>query len=421
MRSLLTALLAWTLGLLARLTLVKYNPKIIGVTGTVGKTSTKEAITAVLRSEKRVRSNAANFNNELGMALAILSDARTIYRPVSLFWLGVIIRSIAQLVFRSFKYPEVLVLEYGADKPGDIDRLIKIARPDIAVVTAIGEVPSHVEFYAGPKSVAKEKGKLVKAVGPAGFVVLNHDDITVLDMKSLARGRVVTFGFLEGADVRVFNYEYAFREDFPEGIAFKMSYGGGYVPMKLHNCFGRAQAYAAAAASTVGLIFEMNLITVADAFVSYKAPPGRMRLFAGMKQSLVLDDTYNASPLSMRAALETLRDLPAKRKVAVLGDMLEIGRYALEAHSAIGGIVRTTCDALFTVGPRAKFIAEAAEAAGMDKAMIFRFDIAEDAAPAVNTFLQKGDLVLAKGSRAIHLERVVREIIGIPGERIKGQ
>lgn len=419
MRSTLITLLTRVAAMLARMTLARYHPKIVGVTGTVGKTSTKEAISAVLSAEKRVRSNAANFNNELGLSLAILSDAKTIYRPAALFWFGVIIQSIIQLIVRSSKYPEVLVLEYGADKPGDIDRLVAIARPDIAVVTAIGEVPAHVEFYAGAKAVAKEKSKLVKAVSPSGFVVLNHDDLTVLDMKLAARGRVVSFGFLEGSDVRVLNYEYSYREDFPEGIAFKVNYGGGYVPVKIRNCFGRAHAYAAVAAAAVGLIFEFNLITVADALATYKPLPGRMRLFAGIKQSLVLDDSYNASPLSMRAALETLKELPAKRKVAILGDMLEIGRYAMEAHSSIGEIAADVCDLLITVGPRAKFIAEAARNKGMDQKKIISFDVVSDAVPHMHEKIESGDLVLVKASRAIHLERIVRELIYIPGEKIK--
>jgi len=159
-------ILRFTLKSLARATLRKYQPGIIGVTGSVGKTSAKLAIGAVLGKYRKTRVSPANFNNEIGLPLTILSDYSAI--TGRLFWLRVILSSIKNLVLRA-DYPEILVLEYGADKPGDLNYLLSIAQPQIGVITAVGEIPVHVEFYSGPEEVAREKAKLVESLSSSGI------------------------------------------------------------------------------------------------------------------------------------------------------------------------------------------------------------------------------------------------------------
>jgi UDP-N-acetylmuramoyl-tripeptide--D-alanyl-D-alanine ligase len=414
---------------LSRLTIARYRPRVVGVTGSVGKTSTKRAIVAVLARSRRVRmAEGGNLNNELGMSIAVLGEwsadelklvsrdqpAGTASFRKLIFWLKVILTGAWRIMVKSKRYPEVLILEYGADRPGDILRLMRIVRPDIGIVTAIGDKPVHVEFYTGPEAVAREKARLIERLLPGNSAVLNHDDDTVDSLRDHTRGRVMTYGFNEGADLRVARLENRTENGIPVGISFKFEYGGSSVPVQIDGVFGKAPAYAAAAAACVGLIFGMNLVTISEALADYMPAPSRMELLPGIKRALVIDDSYNASPLSMYEAIETLQELPAPRKIAVLGDMLEIGKYTIEAHEGIGRRVADVADVVVSVGPRAKFIALTARESGMKKNDIYSFDTAEEAIQPLTHLMKQGDLVLVKGSHAMGLDTVVNAITAEP-------
>lgn len=393
---------------LAILTRKKYKPTIIGITGSVGKTSTKEAIYMVLKNERKTRRSQGNFNNEIGLPLTILGD----YHEIKgfFFWPKVFWKSFWQLVFTNKNYPEILVLEMAADRPGDITYLNKIAQPQIGVITAIGEIPVHVEFYSSPEAVAREKAKLIEELPAKGFAVLNCDDPVVWSLRHRTRAHLVSYGFSEEAQIQVVNWEWKIEEGKIEGMTFKISYGGTLIPFRLKKTFGEPQIYAATAAIAVGLIFGINLVKISEALEEYEPLVGRGRLLKGVKNSLILDDSYNASPLSMRAALETLKSLPAKRKVAVLGDMLEIGKYSTEVHQAIGEIAGKIVDILFCIGPRAKFIAEKAIDVGLNPNCVKTFENSERAKKIVEREIKNGDLILVKGSHAMALEKIIEEI-----------
>ena len=425
MKQLAITILSALLRQLARLIIWRFRPGIVGVTGSVGKTSAKLAIAAVLSAERSVRWSKGNLNNELGLPLAILGDWKEQQLALvsrgepagerrlekAFFWLKVILLSAFRIVFgRRSGYPEILVLEYGADRPGDIKSLLDIARPNLSVITAVGDVPVHVEFYSGPEEVAREKARLIECLPSSSYAILNYDEERVSALADRTRAHVLTFGFDKGADVRIANLENRSEGERPVGVAFKLEYGGSHVPVRIDGVFGKSHAYASAAAACVGIIFGLNLIKISEALGAYKPAHGRMELVPGVKYTYIVDDCYNASPLSMRSALETLKTLPGKRKVAVLGDMLEIGKYAMDAHEQIGKIAAETSDHLVTVGPRGKFIAEGARKAGMNKRNIQSFDLAEEARAPVQELIRKGDLILIKGSRGIHLEKVVEEI-----------
>ena len=395
---------------LAIWTIRKYDPGIIAVTGTVGKTSTKEAIYTVLRKYRRVRKSSGNFNNEFGLPLTILGDWTKIEGKY--FWLRVILASLFRLAIR-WRYPELLILEYAADKPGDLKYLLDIAKPQIGIVTAIGDIPVHVEFYSGPEAVAREKAKLIEGLSVTNFAILNYDDGAVWDMKDRTRAHLMTYGFNEGAIIQITNFETRMDGEKPGGISFKLNYGNNFVPVRLDGCFGKAQAYATAAAACVGLAFGLNLVKIAEALLEYQAPPRRGKLVEGIKHTWLIDDSYNASPLSMEVAIHTVESLEATRKIAVLGDMLELGKYTKEAHEEIGGLVPKVFDILVTVGARAKFIAEGAVEAGMAQKNIYCLDTAEEAGLEVQKIMRKGDLILVKASRAIELDKVVEEIRAI--------
>ena len=428
MDSLAVKIIRPVLMFLARLTIARYHPRVIGVTGSVGKTSTKRAVAAVLAKDRRLRMSEGNLNNEMGLSLTILgdwgaSDLKLVSRdqPAGtakfrklIFWGKAIVLGAWRIIIKSKKYPEVLILEYGADRPGDILRLMRVARPEIAIVTAVGDVPVHVEFYVGPEAVAREKGRLIERLSPWEFAVLNHDDDFVSSLAERTRAHVVTYGFEAGADLRVVRLENRVSDGIPAGISFNFEYEGSSVPVRIDGVFGKAPAYAAAAAACVGLVSGMNLVAISEALEDYAPAPSRMELLPGIKRTFVIDDSYNASPLSMYAALDTLQGLAASRKIAVLGDMLEIGKYTIEAHENIGRRVADVADVLVTVGARAKFIAEAAHAAGMNASHIYSFDTAEEAIQPVTHFMKQGDLVLVKGSHAMGLDTVVRAIMAEP-------
>ncbi len=400
-------ILQWMLKKLAQATIWRYRPGIIAVTGSVGKTSTKIAIATVLKAQRSVRFARGNFNNELGVPLTILGD----YEKIEgfLFWPTVILEAIRRIIVKE-EYPEILILEYGIDRPHDMKHLVSIARPNIGVMTAIGDVPVHVEFFDSPEALAREKARLIESLPVGGFAILNGDSDIVMGLTTRTRARVVTYGFGKGVDIAISNFANRVSGDRPVGISFRIEYAGTAATVTMDNVFGKSYAYAAAAGAAVGLAFGMHLTPIADALREYEPATSRMELIPGLKDTFILNDAYNASPLSMRAALDTLRDLPGKRKIAVLGDMLEIGKYAMGSHEAIGEEASKVADILITVGSRAKFIAEGARKAGMKKTAIYSFENTEETHPQLQEVMRKGDLVLLKASHSIGLESLVEKV-----------
>ena len=401
------------LRILAAAVLKKYRPYVIAVTGSVGKTSTKEAIFAVSKSfEPKTRRSFANYNTEIGVPLTILSEKEKIRGFRS--WLKVILKGLTLLALR-LDYPKILILEMAADRPGDIKYLTEFVKPNVGVVTAIGEIPVHVEFFSGPKAVAREKAVLIESVAPSGRSILNYDDEVVLEMKEKSRARVLTFGFSPEADVKATNYEMRSPASGDQaGISFKLEYGGSFVPARLYDVFGKQAVYAVLAAASCGLVLGMNLVEISEALKNYQSPPGRMRIIKGIKNAWIIDDTYNASPLSTTAALEALRAIEGKRKIAVLGDMREIGKYSEEAHQTIGEKAAEFADLLFTVGEKARFIKSAAIQYGLSEEKIFHFDTQEEAGRALQNAVKQEDIILIKGSRAMKMEKIVEEIMAEP-------
>ncbi len=418
MKEIIKKVIVWKLGIIAKMYLRRYKPEIVAVTGNVGKTSTKETIAVVLGRSKRVRSGKGNLNNEFGVPLTIIGNWADDYYEAGntfWFWIRVVVVSFFGLFFQK-NYPEILVLEYGADKPGDIKRLADKFKPHVGVVTAVGEVPVHVEYFSGPEGVAKEKGRLVETLSVSDFAVLNFDDLAVLEMKERTKAKVSTYGFGDGAMVRVSNLETWTENEMPMGVSLKMNYNDSFVPFKLMGSLGKSQGYAAAAAAAVGVIFGMNLVDISEALSEYHGPKGRLKILKGIKNSIIIDDTYNASPLSTHLALETLRDLPGKRRIAVLGDMLELGKYTIKAHQEAGNMAGSFVDLLVCVGSRAKFIAESA-GNQMPAGNIHTFETSSEAKLKVKELIKEGDLVLVKGSQGMRMEKIVEEIMAEPEKK----
>ncbi len=404
------------LAVLARKILRREAPEIIGITGSVGKSSAKQAIGAVLQAKFEVRVSPKNYNTELGLPLAVLglpSGGRSAWQ-----WLSILCRGWWRSLFKIKDYPKILVLEMAADHPGDISYLINIAPPSIGVITAVGE--SHAENFGSVENVAREKQVLVLRLPKEGRAVLNRDDERVWAVKDKVKCPVLSFGFHESADVRAleFSMNYAFDAEGGCGIRFKLSAEGSTIPVFLPNVLGRQAVYAALAATAVGLVKGMNLVEIADGLRKYEPPPGRTRSIAGIKRTLLIDDSYNSSPKSAKAALEILRDIPAdgeRRKFAVLGDMLELGALSVAGHEEVGRkAVECGVDILVFVGERMGDAAKAAAAAGAPADRVFHFASNDEAGRFVQQRMKQGDVVLIKGSRGMHMETVVKELMADP-------
>ncbi|MEK7120420.1 MAG: UDP-N-acetylmuramoyl-tripeptide--D-alanyl-D-alanine ligase [Patescibacteria group bacterium] len=403
---------------LAQLVVRRYQPKVIAITGSVGKTSTKEAIRTVLEHEFKVRSAILNQNNEIGVPLTILGEQGAGKNIMG--WVTIFLHAVFLILIKSKNYPQILILEYGIDKPGDMDYLLSIAKPLVGVMTSIGEIPAHVEFFSGSKALAKEKSKMIYALPERGLAVLNFDDAVVSAMQDITDAKCVTYGFGQGADI--LGDEISILQDVEKGLlgtTFKVHAGGSFVPVRILGSFGKPQAYAILAAFGVGMFLGMNLVEISQALQKYQSLPGRTKVIPGIKNSLIIDDTYNASPLSMHAALDFLQGISASRKIVVLGDMLEIGKYSEEAHRSVGDKAKNIADFIITVGERAKFIYQEALENNFSQDNLKHFETSKEAGEFLDRIIEAGDVVLVKGSRAMRMEKVVYEIMEHPEESKK--
>ncbi len=406
------------LKVLATFVVKKYKPFIIGVTGSVGKSSTKEAIYTVLKKHFNVRASYKNYNNEIGLPLTILgkfSAVKSFLGWLMIFWHGFLL-----IVFKKSDYPKILILEMAADHPGDIAYLLKIAPPQIGIITAIG--PTHLEFFKTIENVSKEKSLIVTSLKPHQWAVLNADDKAVMALRSKISAKVLTFGFSEKADIRVVDLSLSQKlienKLKIQGLNFKLRYSGSVLPITLLESVADYQVYAILAAATVGLILDLNLLEIAEALEDFKTLPGRMKVLAGRNQSLIIDDSYNSSPKAVEKALETLAKIkisPEARKWVVLGDMLELGEVSEKAHREIGEMVaKVGCQYLIAVGQFSKEIIEGAKMGGMKLDQLFSFSDSLTAAKFLVDKIKIGDLILVKGSQGIRLERLVKEIMAEP-------
>ena len=333
---------------------------VIGVTGSVGKTSTKDLIVAALSSAKRLVANVRSFNNEQGLPVTILNAPLT---------------------------TEVLVLEMGMRGLGQIDDLCRIARPHIGVITRVGE--AHTELVGGIEGVAQAKGELIEALPPLGVAILNADDERVLAMRSRSVAPVLSYGESTGADVRITDLHL----DAHGRALFEVATPSGSASLNLSTP-GRHMAHNAAAAIAVGEALGVPLSQMVESLRSATISDRRMQMKTTRNGALLLDDCYNANPTSMAAAIETLAQIPATRKVAVLGIMAEIenpeSAYVKIAQLAQDGNIEIIAVGTDGYGSPAVSIDEAIE-------RISQYD--------------DSSAVLIKGSRVAGLERIVDAVV----------
>lgn len=396
------------LKLLAKLIIFRHKPKIIGITGSVGKTSTKEFVYQVLSKKFRVRKNIKNYNNEIGLPLTIIgmeSPGRSISGWIKLFFKSL------EVLFKK-DYPEILVLEMGIDKPGDMAYLLSIAKCDVGILTKVGY--SHLEYFKTMDKVREEKGLLVKSLGETDWAVLNYDDENVRSLAKETKANVLTYGSNDLAIVKAQNIQFrkvgsSIESDFD--VVYK-----NIVHADLEGLVGKPVVEASLAAVCVGLIFNIDLADIISSLTEIKPIPGRMNFITGQKSSIIVDDTYNASPQSTIAALNTVKEISAAgRRIAVLSDMLELGNKAEEGHREVGRrAAELGFDILIAVGRDSYFTALEAKIAGMDPNNVFYFKEHGEVPKFLVDLIQPADLILVKGSQGMRMEKIVKAIMAEP-------
>ena len=399
------------LGLITKGIIKKYNPKIIGVTGSVGKTSTKNTIFLYLNSFFNTRKNIGNLNTEFGVPLVFIGKEKGGGNSI-IGWIKIILLGIKLLFIKDNNYPEIVVVEMGADKPGDISYLTKIAKPNISVVTLIGETPVHLENYNNINDLILEKSEIVKVLGENDYSVLNFDDSYVRLMKEKTKSKVIYFGASEASDIKFFDLKYNYINEEPRGISFKVEYNSIVKEVILPFCYSNSFGYSIVSAIACGIILGINFEYLKpEIFKNLKPEKGRMNLIKSKKGFFIIDDTYNSSPASAKMAIDSMSKLKAQKRIIALGDMKELGQKSDQAHQEIGEIVFGLADFLITVGESSKKISEKSIDLGFNKNNAFHFNNSEEAIDTINNIIGAGDLLLVKGSRSMKMEKIIEKLI----------
>lgn len=409
MKKLLKKILEKKLRFSAEKILKKYRPDIIGITGSVGKTSTKEAVFQVLKKSYRVRMGEKNYNNEIGVPLTIIGAESGNSSIVG--WLKVF-QTARKLMRGKSEYPQIIILELGADRPGDIEYLVSFLKCKIGIITALGS--AHMEFFQSQNGILKEKRKLVESLSSDGYALLNADNPEIANMRKHTQAHVVTYGFSEQAEIRASEPRVT-GENHRLKTIFKLKYNQNVIPLSLQEALGEHFIYCALAGVAVGRIYGIPVLDILQSLQEFRPPRGRMRIIPGIKNTTIIDDTYNASPEAVEAALRTMRGLGAARRIVVLGDMLELGRVSEKEHVRMGeAVAQSGADVFITVGERSRDMARGAKSAGKDESTIFSFSGAEEAGKFLQERIRPNDYILVKGSQGMRMEKIVKEIMAEP-------
>lgn len=389
---------------LARRTLKKYQPKIVVIVGSIGKTSTKEAIYSVLSGRFNTRRSIKNYNNEIGVPLTIIncdSGEKSVFKWLKIFAKGILLRD--------KNYPEFLVLEMAADKKGDIKYLMDMLPKKLlkaVVLTAV--TPVHLEFFESVDNIFEEKTIAFSYLEKDGFAIFNMDNCDAYKVKEKINSKILTYGLNKNADINALEIEYD-----NSGLKFKINYKNETLSSKLKGAIADYQVYPILAGISIGICFGLKLEKMVESLQKYKILSKRMQKFEGIKNSIVIDDTYNSSPEALKKAIQALVNFPfGQRKIAVLGDMLELGQDSEKLHRQAGeAISKTKMDYLITLGEEAKYIFDEALKNNFPKDKAFYFSEKDKIIEFIKKIIQENDVILVKGSRGMEMEKIVKKII----------
>lgn len=403
----------------ARLVLKRYKPKIIAITGSVGKTLTKEAIYLVLSKKFFVRKSEKSFTTELGLPLAILGCSFGVKNPIQL--IGSILFGLRFLVYGG-KYPEWLILEIDGDKPGDFERASSILSIDILIMTAIGDVPSHVESFYDIDNYIYEEKYIINAVKRDGLIIYNKDDSQVFNLLKEIDLRKISCGIggdstIQGSDFKIL-YGNNKNYSVPTGMSFEVTKDSEKYPITIFGSIGVHNEYACLLAFAIGIEFRIPSSEIISSLGKYKSLPGRMNIITGIKDSIIIDDSYNSSPLAVFQALMVFEDLVcAGKKIVVLGDMLELGKYSADEHRKLASVIKDRASNVICVGFRMRRLAEELLNLGFNESAIMTSDSFFEAGKDLQNLLGSGDIVLIKGSQSMRMEKIVEEVMRHPEDK----
>lgn len=363
---------------LAHQVVQKLDTRIIGITGSVGKTTTKEFLYSLLSTSFPTFKSSGNFNNHLGLPLSLLHLA---------------------------PQDEWAVLEYGMSHAGEIAALTRIAAPDIAVLTNIK--PVHLEFFSGLHEIALAKKEILDGMKPDGTAVLNGDDPLVREISQDHIGTTIFFGSDENCSIRACNLQPCGWK----GITFDLVYGENCSPIEL-PFFNQAHLQNFLAAAAAAFVCGVPLERIQTQALKLKPYDKRGQVYSLKNNIRIIDDSYNSNPAALSLALQSLAELPGERKLVVLGDMLELGAQEEDFHVQAGKeIAKLRIGLLITVGSLGRFIATGALSAGMKTENILSFSDSDAAAEEIQSLLEEGDVVLVKGSRGVGMDRIVTKLL----------
>lgn len=400
-------IIAFKLKIAAKILLRRKKPEIIAITGSAGKTTTKELIRELLSSEFEVLASDG-YNTEIGAPLVLFDEKVPDAINSISGWIGILIRCYRKAFFMK-DFPEKVILEMGADKPGDIDYLSRLFRPDKSIILTV--LPVHLESFKNIENVAKEKAMLAHNTKKGGRVYLNIDDPKVAEMKVPDKVQKITFGS-EDADF----IAREIRADLT-GLSFELTEGNQHQQMSV-RLYGEQLIYALLAAIAVARSEHISYTKIQATLKNISPPQGRMNIIEGIKESIIIDDSYNANPESAQKALGFLGSQKGRR-IAVLGNMNELGNFEREGHERVGETAAGSADLLITVGEVAsRYVVAAAKAAGMAAEKIKSFDDSVQAGRYLKKEVAKGDIVLVKGSQnKVRLEKAIEQFMAHPEEK----
>ncbi|PIR27216.1 hypothetical protein COV40_02055 [Candidatus Berkelbacteria bacterium CG11_big_fil_rev_8_21_14_0_20_42_15] len=400
MRKNLLKIIQWGLRVLARSKIRRSKPKIVAISGSYGKTSTKEAIFYVLSKKfgSDVGKNWGNMNSVLGLPLAILG-LRSYSFGAGLLW--DILR--AKWGYFFYNLPKILVLELGIDKPGEMAELLSVVKPDIAVITGISE--THLLELKSLSGVKKEKKMLIESLKKGGVAVLNADDENSADIPLPTGAKKVTFG--KKGEVSYRDLEISIS-----GSRFQLEISGKFLAVK-SKLIGQHSIKIFLAAASVAREFSIDPDEIVQALEEIRPQPGRMNPVKAKNEILVIDDSYNSNPYSAIEALETLSAIKWNgRKVAILGNMNELGSYTQEGHLQVGEVAGKVVDFLVAVGDNAEYLARGAGKLGLSKDKVITFKTTDEVIAQLDKLLSAGDLVLVKASQnKMRFENIVKYLL----------
>lgn len=391
----------------AILVLKRFKPRIIGVAGSVGKTSTKDAIYAALKDFVVIRKNQKSFNSEIGVPLTILGLETGWNSPK--VWTQNIVKGFKVLF--SKEYPEWLVLELGTDRPGDMKKLISWIKLDYAVFTRFPEVPVHAQYFKKADDVNEEDSQMMFGLKKEGVLVLNADDKKIAELELKSTFKTLWYGFNAIKNgVGVSHVEIQYQDERVIGQNIKINFGSNSVPFMITGALGVQHVYPVLASLVVAKDLGINVLDVLQSFNTYKVPVGRMNVLSGIQDITLIDDTYNSSPIAAQLALEALGHIKGDTKIAILGDMAELGKYSTTEHKKLAHILlENKISHLITLGQQAEIIADEAHEIGIK--YVCPALSHKNAADKVLEWAKGNTVVLIKGSQSARMEKITYELL----------